>query len=229
MEPEGPASRPPVGLFVLFEVLLWASVAAQAVGGIVAPLAGLAHQGDQPGTTGDMIRISGGGNRMDLPLTDEGIKAVFGPGAELPASGTVSVGDVYLTPGVTAQVTPIHPGFADVMASVGTAVAGSVVLIAAFVITLMIVRTARRGDPFDPRNIKRLKALALTLIAGWLAVTALHMAASMAAASGPALERLVNWQAEITLAPLIIGLGLAMLTAVFQRGARLREDTKGLV
>ncbi|MDR1151746.1 MAG: DUF2975 domain-containing protein [Bifidobacteriaceae bacterium] len=218
-----------VALAWIFEGIMWASIGVQALGGIVSPLVGLAHQGDPPGTPGDMIRVTGGSNRLVLPLTGEGIQAVYGEGAATPPSGTAHVGDVYLTPTTTAELTLARTGIAEIIATVGTTILGSVVLISAFTILIRIVRTIRRGDPFEPRNITRFYGLAFTLIGGWILVTAVHAAAIAAVASSADLAPFVSWAPDISLTPFFVGLSVMVLAVVFQQGMRLRADTEGLV
>jgi hypothetical protein len=222
-------SRQKITISVVFEGLLWLSIVVQAAGGIVAPLIGLAHQSDPPGSPGDLIRLSGGANRLDLDLTEAGIKAVYGQAATVPADGTAQVDDLYLTPAATAQVTLEHTGPAEVIATAGSAVLGSIVLITAFAILINIVRTIRHGDPFDPRNSNRLYALGATLIGGWAVVVAVHAVSLAVVVSNTHLEPYVNWSVQISLWPIIVGLGVVMLAVVFDRGASLRADTEGLV
>ncbi|MDR3107071.1 MAG: DUF2975 domain-containing protein, partial [Bifidobacteriaceae bacterium] len=196
-------------LGIFFEVVLWASIAAQAALGVIAPLVGLAHQNDPPGAPGFLA------NRLTLPLTDQGIEAVYGPNATAPLDGTVGIGGVYLTPETTAQLTLGRTSAAEVIATVGCTVLGSAVLISAFVIAIGVVRTIRRGDPFHPRNVKRLYILAITLIGGWAAIYAVGFVASMVVASDPAVAALANWRVEVSLTPLFLGLTVMMLAVVF--------------
>ncbi|MDR1295139.1 MAG: DUF2975 domain-containing protein [Bifidobacteriaceae bacterium] len=212
-----------------FEGILWASIGVQALAGIVAPLAGLAHQDDPPGTPGDMIRLTGEANRLVLPLTEAGIKAVYGNSAAIPSGDTAHVAGVYLTPTTTAQITLARTGIAEIIATVGTAILGSIILIGAFAILISIVRTIRRGDPFEPRNVTRLYALAFTLIGGWILVTAIHMVATAAVASSAVLAPLAWWSVDISLTPFFVGLSIMVIAVVFQQGVRLRADTEGLV
>ncbi|MDR3107342.1 MAG: DUF2975 domain-containing protein, partial [Bifidobacteriaceae bacterium] len=143
--------------------------------------------------------------------------------------GTVGIGGVYLTPETTAQLTLGRASAAEVIATVGCMVLSSAVLISAFVILIGVVRTIRRGDPFHPRNVKRLYVLAITLIGGWAATSAVGFVASMVVAADPAVAALANWRVAVSLTPLFLGLTVMMLAVVFDRGTRLRADTEGLV
>jgi hypothetical protein len=230
MELRSPISaRERKSVWIVFEVILWAFIVIQAGVGIIAPLVGLAHQGDPPGTPGSLIGLSGGGNRLDLPLTEEGLKVVYGAQASLPPGGTVQIGDIYLTPATTAQVTLRDTGPAEFVATVGSMILGAALVITVCVILLMIVRTGRRDDPFDPRNTARLFILANTILIGAAVVQIVRVVASAIAASSAELVPFVDWAALADLRPFFLGFGVMVLAVVFNQGARLRADAEGLV
>lgn len=95
---------------------------------------------------------------------------------------------------------------------------------------LAVVRSLRAGDPFTPRNARRLTRLAVLVLVGGLGVqvvgdlvhTQLLAAALPAGQDRPLALDLALWPAPVATA-------LFFIAEVFARGARLREDVEGLV
>lgn len=97
-------------------------------------------------------------------------------------------------------------------------------------ILLKVMDDVGKGDPFQPRNVRRLRVLAALIIAGWpLMAIFQDVAASLIIRSldlgDPGLEPSFHLQ----FVPLFVGLVVALLAEAFKTGSRLRDDTDGLV
>jgi hypothetical protein len=97
-------------------------------------------------------------------------------------------------------------------------------------IVLRVMGAIGRGDPFQPRNVSRLRALAVLLVIGWPVVASLQAVVAFAILADLDLEE-VGPRAAFTLPvlPILVGLVVALLAQAFKVGSRLRDDVDGLV
>ncbi|MBT9256619.1 DUF2975 domain-containing protein [Phycicoccus sp. MAQZ13P-2] len=93
-----------------------------------------------------------------------------------------------------------------------------------------LMRGVAAGDAFDPRNVSRLRGLALLLALGvpvvWFARVTTDLALLSGAdlgAGGPGALVEVPWL------PMLGGMVLALVAEAFRAGTRLRDDVEGLV
>ncbi len=100
----------------------------------------------------------------------------------------------------------------------------------AVVLLLGVARALRRGDPFQPANVTRLRLLGLLIALGgigapWVRDTTRNTLLDGVALAGHTLP--ITF--EIQLWPLLVGALVAFLSGVYARGARLRDDVEGMV
>jgi hypothetical protein len=91
-----------------------------------------------------------------------------------------------------------------------------------------VARTLRSGDPFVPRNARRIFTMAACVAAYSLIAEPLRAWAAMILVAGTPAEGMVDtaWPSP---APLGFALLLAALGAVFRQGTRLRKDVEGFI
>ena len=112
---------------------------------------------------------------------------------------------------------------------------GYVLLAAAIAwLLLRVMLTIGRGEPFDPANVRRLRALALVLVVGWTVVSFAEAAGTVAILADVDLDAAgVGGGPRAALAfpvvPIVVGLATAMVAEAFKAGARLQDDLEGLI
>lgn len=107
--------------------------------------------------------------------------------------------------------------------------AGPVLVAAVLWLILRMLRSARRGDPFTPANLRRMQGLAVLVGVG----------GTLVAWSGTLLDRWLLENSAVapivangyyfSFVPLVGGLLIAALAEVWRRGIQLRDDVEGLV
>ena len=97
-------------------------------------------------------------------------------------------------------------------------------------LVLRVMRGIAAGDPFEPRNVTRLRVVAAILVLGVPVVFFLDMAVRGALLGSmnlgglePAAFLSIPWQAFVA------GMVVALLAEAFRAGSRLRDDVAGLV
>lgn len=128
-----------------------------------------------------------------------------------------------------AHVNVYDPTRAQRMALLGAGLAESLATIAVLLLLLLIARTLRVGDPFVLANARRLRLIALAVVVGGTAASALQALGAHLVLRDSAIAPLVHEQHHVTLLPLVAGLGILLLAEVFRRGALMRADLEGLV
>lgn len=93
-----------------------------------------------------------------------------------------------------------------------------------------VMRDVAAGDAFHPRNVTRLRGLAVLVAVGvptvWFARISIDLALLSSAdlgSGGPGVLLEIPWL------PVLVGSVLALLAEAFRAGSRLREDVEGLV
>ncbi|MEU1898700.1 DUF2975 domain-containing protein [Nocardiopsis dassonvillei] len=158
------------------------------------------------------------------------------PSGTVPHSPDVAVrGDVTVEGAGGMEIAFHDPSVAERVMLVAPALLTALAAGLVAYLLLRMVLTLDGGDPFVPANVRRMYAIALTVVTGALAVPAAE------ALLGAVLEhRALGTDATVVFSlsldldggvlPLVaVGLVIAALAEVFRRGTRLREDVEGLV
>lgn len=95
-------------------------------------------------------------------------------------------------------------------------------------ILLKVMGDIGRGDPFQPRNVRRLRVLAALLMIGWPVLASLQFMASFVITTDLGLGGL-GLTLTVPFVPLLVGVVVALLAEAFKAGSRLRDDVDGLV
>lgn len=92
-----------------------------------------------------------------------------------------------------------------------------------------VARTLRQGDPFVPRNARRIFLMAGCVAGYGLLVEPLRTVIAVVLVRGTPADGMIDTDWPFAAAPIGFALLLAALGSIFRRGAGLREDTEGLV
>lgn len=103
-------------------------------------------------------------------------------------------------------------------------------VVAACWLVLRVMGDVGRADPFQLRNVRRLRQLAALLAIGWPVLWIAQATIAFAILTDLDLGD-VGPRAMVTfpLLPVLVGLVVALLAEAFKAGIRLREDVDGLV
>lgn len=108
-------------------------------------------------------------------------------------------------------------------------ISAALVVLACWLV-VRVMRSIATGDPFEPRNVTRLRALAATLVFGAPVVFFLELSVRGVLLGSMDLGGLeasaflsIPWQAAV------VGMVVALLAEAFKAGSRLRDDVAGLV
>ena len=125
-----------------------------------------------------------------------------------------------------------HPTKAQVALEAGLELAPLVL----FVIGLWLLRgvagSVRKGDPFAPVNVRRLRGIGALLVVGSLVLAFVEMSLRQALyhrLPTPPFGNLVTEGLSIHGNAFIAGLGVFVLAEVFAHGVRLREDVEATI
>jgi hypothetical protein len=142
----------------------------------------------------------------------------------LPVGGGVTLKGTH-----AAELSFRHPDFGQrLLLSLPELIAAALALVVVWQL-VRLVRTLRAGDPFVPGNARRLTVVALAVIVGGAAVPLADAITTDLLQRDTAVDGLVSFSASLDFLPFLIGVLLAALAEFFRRGARLREETVGLV
>ncbi|WP_457033744.1 DUF2975 domain-containing protein [Kitasatospora sp. P5_F3] len=161
----------------------------------------------------------------DLPVT-AGI-----PARALEATTLIPIrttGGVSITPDSVIEVEIADPSAHQLVAAALTALPSLLVALSMLVMLLLVVRRARRSDPFTAQAVRRLRLLAaFVIVGGTLAgvtesIAALDLALTVSDAAGVAV-----W--EFPAAWTLAGFGLLASAEVVSRGARMRAELETVI
>jgi hypothetical protein len=108
-------------------------------------------------------------------------------------------------------------------------VAPSLAVIAALLVLLLrIVRHARRGDPFTPATVRRLRVLALVTLGGGHLASLVELFASMYLSSTVAVDGVIG-VSELPVHWFLVGFGLFAVAEVVRRGHTMRAELETVV
>ncbi|MEJ3749010.1 DUF2975 domain-containing protein [Actinomycetes bacterium KLBMP 9797] len=178
-----------------------------------------------------------------LGLVIVGVVGVFGAAAatwsdslplELPASAVSGTVDHGLRAGAAVDarqdvtVTVADPRVGQRMAWVLTAVPTFAVVAALLVLLLLIVRHARRGDPFTLATVRRLRVLAVVALGGGYLGSLVELLAAMYLSSTVTTDGIVGFS-QLPLHWFLVGFGLFAVAEVVKRGYAMRAELETVV
>jgi hypothetical protein len=153
---------------------------------------------------------------------------------ELPASAVSGTVDYGLREGaaVAAEqdvtVTVADPSLEQRVAWVLTALPTYAVVAALLVLLLLIVRHARRGDPFTVAAVRQLRVLAVVALAGGYLGSVVELIAAMHLSSTVATDGVVGFS-QFPLHWFLVGFGLFAVAEVVNRGYAMRAELETVV
>ncbi len=105
----------------------------------------------------------------------------------------------------------------------------AIVVIGAWLV-VRVMTDISRGDPFHPRNVRRLRLIGALLAFGWPVVFFAELTCRFAILTELDLGDLGPRAAfTIPVLPVVAGMVVALLGEAFKAGSRLRDDVEGLV
>ena len=104
-----------------------------------------------------------------------------------------------------------------------------IMVIAGIWLVLQIVRSTRKGDPFTSENERRLWTLAVLVAGGGTVYQLIAGFGRMLLIQRSAAAELFTITATVSFLPLILGLLIALLAAVWRIGIDLREDVEATI
>jgi hypothetical protein len=127
------------------------------------------------------------------------------------------------------EVVIFVPDLAQRLGFAGVSVLRGTLVLAVLGLLLAVTRTLRRGDPFVAANARRLYLIAGLVGIGGQAVVGLSVWARWQVLTHPSVAPYVVPEHELSFAPLVAGLGIAVAAEVFRQGTSLRDEVEGLV
>lgn len=211
----------------VIEALLWAAIALVAVVGIGPVVSAPAGFGP--------VTIPGFNQLVSVPLPlATGVSVAGAPRmVDGGADGTVDS----VTGGPPVEVSgPFEgtlylwgPTFGQRLTWLAPRVANSALWIAVLALLLQMARGLRAGDPFTPANARRMAAIAWIVAVGGMAAQAVGAWSRWSLIDATSARTIAAHSWNVTFGPLLAGIGLAFLAAIFRAGTRLRDDVAGLV
>jgi hypothetical protein len=174
-----------------------------AVTGLVLPLLTLA------GATGARIE-------QDVRVT--GAEAVLAQADRV----TLSVAE-------SAQLSFTDPSLGQRVLLVLPTLVVSLLILAGIYLVFLIARTLCAGEPFTPRNPRRLYGVAVLIVVGTVVDGLLTAICTDQLVAGTSLAERVPFRVDIPLTPFAVAFLVAAVAEAFRIGVRLRADTEGLV
>ncbi len=95
-----------------------------------------------------------------------------------------------------------------------------------------LARSVRRGAPFDPANVRRLRGLGFLLVVGVPAAELVNWVLRLSLFNSLPQSEFGDYASaglEVPGGALVAGLGVFILAEVFAHGLRLRDDVEGMV
>lgn len=136
---------------------------------------------------------------------------------------------VTLSAAQSAQLTFTDPSLGQRVLLVLPTIALSVLILFGIYLLFLIARTLCAGEPFTPRNPRRLYGIAVLIAVGTVVDGLLTAICTDQLVAGTALAERVPFRVDIPLTPFAVAFLVAALAEAFRIGVRLREDTEGLV
>jgi len=187
------------------EVILLCAGGVVVVFGLVLPILGV-------------LDVSGGSTTRTVELDAAASVPPLPSGADVTLKGTHA-----------AELGFPDPDFGQRLLLALPELIAAVLALVVIVQLVRLVRTLRAGDPFVPGNARRLTIIALAIIVGGALLPLTTAVTTDLLQKDTAAEAFVVFSTSLNALPFLIGLLVAALAEFFRRGAKLREDTAGLV
>jgi hypothetical protein len=185
------------------QALLGIAFVVVAVTGLVIPLLALAG-------------VSQARIEQEIPVT--------GAGADLAQADGLT-----LSAAESAQLTVTDPSAGQRVLLVLPTIVVSILILFGIYLIFLIARTLCAGEPFAPRNPRRLYGIAVLIVVGAVVDGLLTAICTDQLVAGTPLAEHVPFRVDIPLTPFAVAFLVAALAEAFRIGVRLREDTEGLV
>jgi hypothetical protein len=209
----------------LLELVLVAAIVLTAVLGVVRPLIGPTGLGLGTGP------VFGNFPSVEATVDLARVRVLTNP--ELPTlmgRDEVAPGDALeLTIPQITTVGVYDPDLRQFAGLIGSEILTALLTVAVLALLLLIVRTLRRGDPFVPQNARRLYGIAALVGLGGEVVAVIRAWGEAGVLGHPSIAPYVVQDTDITIAPVAVGLAIAVAAEVFRQGAALRDEVEGLV
>lgn len=203
------------GLAVLFTVAWWWVLVASIVVGILVLTTGL-EVGIQLGPAGEPNFVAGSGAHMVLPVAFE----LDAGAARVTSVDRRNSGAIEKASGLVRLETPDRPWIA--LAAAAVMLALTLWILSALA---ALCRSVRDGQPFAPRNARRIRGLALALVLAEASRAAIVYAAHAHVAAQFAADHLrFTASPHVDALAIVSALILLVLAEVFRTGTQLDED-----
>jgi hypothetical protein len=136
-----------------------------------------------------------------------------------------------MDPDGAVDVVVSRPGGAERVASALTHLPTYVVVFVLFVLLFLLVRQARRSDPFRPATVRRLRLLGLVAIAGGPLAAIVEMIAALDLTDRVTDGTTATATVDVTAIGLwlVVGCGFLAMAEVVNRGTAMRAELDTLV
>lgn len=217
----------------VLEGVLWCLVIVTALTSVVRPLVGPAllgigtgpYWGAAPSVTADVA------DSVWAQALEEngGTLPAFGPGSLI--GGPFGPGDsVEATLPNTTDVSVWAPmTFRQLTAVAGAPILDGLVLVAALLLAILVVRDLRRGRLFSAVNLRRTYAIAAVVAIGGTIAQVAGAWGRVGVLESPRLDGYVVVSWSVSWMPLVVGLTIACAAEVLRLGMRMQRDVEGLV
>ncbi|PFG44900.1 Protein of unknown function (DUF2975) [Georgenia soli] len=218
---------------VVLEAALWASLAVVLLTRILRPILGPAMLGLGQGP------YWGLGASVPARLSDATWRtAVEQMGGTVPpalvhglSGGPAGRGEhVEATLPTGVEISVWEPmTFRQLVGVAGAELLGGLVLAAAFLLVIAMVRDLRRGALFTNRNLRRVYSVAAVAGIGGMLAEIAGAWGRIGVLQSPPLAGAVDVTWTISFVPLLIGLGIAVGAEILRLGTQLQHEVEGLV
>jgi hypothetical protein len=151
------------------------------------------------------------------------------PIAGVVGNSLVEDGGAKLTVSESATLNLTDPSLGERVLLNLPAVFDTVLILLGLYWLFLVARTLSAGEPFAPRNPKRLFGIAVLIAVGSLGDSLLTTITNHELVAGTRLQDYVPFSLHISFLPLGVAVLVAALAEAFRIGVRLRADTEGLV
>ncbi|MET7423422.1 DUF2975 domain-containing protein [Dactylosporangium sp. NPDC005555] len=157
-------------------------------------------------------------------VTREPISVTVGAGVEIRPGGVTGMRPgVRLDPDAGVGVVVDDPSTLQVALDAARTVPWFAIAVLTLVMLLLVVRTARRGDPFAAANVRRLRRLGWTVLLGSLAAFQVELLAGLELSTSVVADP-ASTSADLPFAWLLCGSGFLALAEIIQRGRALQAE-----
>ncbi|WP_433164765.1 DUF2975 domain-containing protein [Kribbella sp. CA-247076] len=153
---------------------------------------------------------------------------------QVPVAGTESTtlaeaDGLKLSTGDTATLSVTDPTLEQRLLLTLPSIVVAVLILFGIYLLFRIARTLSAGEPFTPRNPRRLYGLAVLIVVGTVVDGLVTAICTDQLVAGTALAGDVPFTVDVPLTQVAVAFLVAALAEAFRIGVRLRADTEGLV